>query len=167
MRECINLHVIVKSDTDAIDTRSESFSTSTGPNVELERVPDITIPDQTPNGGITLYRDDCVTLRMRSDELAHRVGSIRVTMYLKITRETEHLIPKKSPYWNDTKYDKPATTEQALPDNLQSLYESTVKQVERQLDISRTEPEKSSGVCHRKHESVGKYGIVSIETRFS
>lgn len=133
-------------------------------SIEIDRVPEITVPEQIPEFKTTLYRDTNIVLRARQLDHPHR--GLCVTLYIRITDETEHLIPEQSSYWSDTEYTQAATTEQALPANLRSLYETAIETVETELDVDRVKPANAYGVCRRKFESAGKYGIVTLETRF-
>jgi MoxR-like ATPase len=122
------------------------------------------VPDSLPRKEMTVYRDTEMVIRIRptvsgADELC-------LTMYMHATSETDSLTPARTSYWDDEEFDASPNTVTALPDALYDRYVDTVETITERLDLSVVHPISGHGVCHRRHDSLGKHGVVSFRTRF-
>lgn len=137
---------------------------SSPPKPSVSPAEPLNIPDTMPTTEITLFRDQQMVLRLRpipdSDELC-------LSMYHRLTEATQHLIPERSSTRRKEHFEASPNTISALPDTLQDRYITAVNQLTEQFDLSIVHPTTGDGICHRRHDTLGKYGIVSFETRLA
>ena len=145
-----------------VDTTTVEVSSPPEPTVHPTEPLDI--PDTMPTTEITLFRDQQMVLRLRpipdSDELC-------LSMYHRLTEETQHLIPERSSTRRGEDFDASPNTISSLPDTLQDRYITAVNQLTEHFNLSVVHPTTGDGICHRRHDSLGKDGIVSFETRLA
>lgn len=122
----------------------------------------IIIPDAVPAVETTLYRDPQTVIRIRP---ARATDELRLTMYRHLTEETQHLTPEVASNWRDEEFDSSPNTVNALSEAAYDRYVEAVEELTDRFGLSVVHPKSGYGVCHRRHDSLGKHGVVSFETR--
>lgn len=123
------------------------------------------VPASLPRKEMTIYRDTAMVIRLRPSGPAAD-DDLCLTMYMHAGSETANLTPARTSYWDDTAFDDSPNTVKALPDTLYDRYVETVEQVTDRLAVEITQPVSGYGRCHRRHDTLGKHGVVSFRTRF-
>ncbi|TQQ83500.1 hypothetical protein EGH24_01540 [Halonotius terrestris] len=143
--------------------RNGSVHQSSPPEPSVPTAPAFDIPESPPAAETTIYRDPKTVIRIRptasaSDELC-------LTMYHHMTAETKQLTPAQTSNWREESVDASPNTINALPDALSDRYVAAVEELIDSFGLSIMRPSTGYGVCHRRHDTVGKHGIVSFRTR--
>ena len=124
----------------------------------------VVLPDALPQTETTVYRDPKTVLRIRPAQTATD-AELCLTMYRHITPDTEHLTPERSSYWREAEFDASPNTVDALPEAIYDRYVEAVERLTNRFGLSVVRPTTGYGVCHRRHDSLGKHGVISFETR--
>lgn len=122
----------------------------------------ISIPDVIPAVETTIYRDPKTVIRIRP---ARTTDGIYLTMYQRLTDETQHLTPELASNWRDETFDTSPNTVSALSETTYNRYVESINHLTDRFGLSIVHPKDGHGVCHRRHDSLGKDGIVSFETQ--
>lgn len=149
-----NIHESAVKSTPAEQSSTSSPSVATATSA--------TLPDSVPQTETTIYRDSRTVIRLRpiQDD-----GSLCLTMYLPITDETENVTPECNSNWRDEEFNTSPNTVNALSDANYELYTTTVDALSERFGLAVVRPSTGYGICHRRHDSLGKDGMVSFETR--
>ena len=75
------------------------------------------------------------------------------------------IIPDAVPNWRDEEFDSSPNTVNALSEAAYDRYVEAVEELTDRFGLSVVHPKSGYGVCHRRHDSLGKHGVVSFETR--
>jgi hypothetical protein len=121
----------------------------------------IDIPDSLPQAETTVYRDPKTVIRIRPTRTAS--DEFCLTMYRHLTPETEHLTPERCSNWREERFDSSPNTVNALPETVYDRYVEAVERLTSRFGLSVVRPTTGYGVCHRRHDSLGKHGVVSFE----
>ena len=122
----------------------------------------IAIPDVIPAVETTIYRDPKTVIRIRP---ARTTDELCLTMYRHLTEETQHLTPELSSTWREQMFDTAPNTISSLSEATYDRYVEAVEELTDQFGLSAVHPKSGYGVCHRRHDTLGKHGIISFETR--
>lgn len=152
--------------TDGQSVTETSAARTSPPVPSVSTTVDNDIPTSLPRTEMTIYRDTEMVIRIRPSEPA-RDDDLCLTMYMHAGSETATLTPAETSYWDDTEFDDSPNTVKALPESLYDRYVETVETVTDRLDVEIAEPVSGYGRCHRRHDTLGKHGVVSFRTRFA
>lgn len=125
--------------------------------------PTFDVPASLPTTETTIYRDPTTVIRIRPT--ASATDELCLTMYRHITPETKHLTPARTSNWREQAVDASPNTVNALPDALYDRYVAAVEELIDRFGLDVVRPATGYGVCHRRHDTVGKHGVVSFQTR--
>ena len=123
------------------------------------------VPDTLPRKELTVYRDTEMVIRIRPSQMA--ADDLYLTMYMHADSKTENLTPAQASHWDDQEFDDSPNTIQALPESLYDQYVEIAETVVDRLGVEITWPASGYGLCHRRHDTLGKHGVVSFRTRFA
>lgn len=123
------------------------------------------VPETLPRKELTVYRDTEMVIRIRPSQMA--ADDLYLTMYMHADSKTENLTPAQASHWEDQEFDDSPNTIQALPESLSDRYVEIVETVVDRLGVEITWPVSGYGLCHRRHDTLGKHGVVSFRTRFA
>lgn len=124
---------------------------------------DADIPESIPATETTIYRDPKTVIRIRPTQSA--TDEVCLTMYRHITEETKALTPEGASNWCEESFDTSPNTIKALPELIADRYVAIVEALTDSLRLSVVHPSTGDGICHRRHDSLGKHGVVSFQTR--
>jgi len=124
----------------------------------------VVIPDSIPEVETTIYRDTDTVLRVRptrssSDECC-------LTMYWKLTDQTQNITAERTSYRYDTEIDRSPTMIDALSGDIHDRYVETVETLTNRFDFDIVRPTSGCGICSYRLESLDTYPIAAFETRF-
>lgn len=143
----------------SIQTRSVQQSSPPEQNTDEM---DAYIPDSIPNTETTVYRNKKTVIRIRPSNAS--TSGVYLTMYCQIKGKLKFLTPEENSNWCDDSFDTSPNTIRSLPENIAERYYAIVETLIKKLDLSIVHPSTGYGICHRRHDSVGKYGVISFET---
>jgi hypothetical protein len=123
------------------------------------------VPDTLPRKELTIYRDTEVVIRIRPSQSTG--DGLCLTMYMHADNKTENLTPARTSHWDDQEFNDSPNTIQALPESIRDRYVEILETVVDRFDIEVTWPVSGYGLCYRRHDTLGKHGVVSFRTRFA
>lgn len=123
------------------------------------------VPDTLPRKELTVYRDTEMVIRIRPSQSSG--NNLYLTMYMHADSRTENLTPAKTSHWDNQEFDDSPNTIKALPESLSEQYVEAVETVVGRLGVEISCPASGYGLCHRRHDKLGKHGVVSFRTRFA
>lgn len=145
----------------AVNEVSADQPSTTQPGIDTAT--SATLPDSIPQTETTIYRDSKTVIRLRPARSED--ASICLTMYLPITSETENVTPECTSNWREQEFNASPNTVNALSDANYELYTTTVDALTKRFGLAVVRPTTGYGICHRRHDSLGKDGMVTFETR--
>lgn len=148
-----------------INTRSIKTNTGSQPSISKpkdETFSGLSLPDSTPQTETTIYRSPELVFRIQPTQSS--AAELSLVMYLIDTEVTKDLTPARTSNWDDKELNTSPNRVKALPDTIHQQYGEILNRITEQWELTVVRPTTGDGICHRRHESVGKHGVVSFKT---